>query len=119
MPRFLLFIYLVLLTTGSLLPSAGMSGGGWDAAITPELQNLLHVPAYAVLVVLALWAVIAAGVGRRSQVLACVGACLLWGASLEWLQAAVVPGRVGSVGDFVLNSVGILIGTIVWHVRTN
>jgi len=43
--------YAVVLTVVSLLPSGGTGPlAGWDTAISPGLQNLLHVPAYGVLV---------------------------------------------------------------------
>jgi hypothetical protein len=100
--------YALALTAASLLPS-GRSAGlleGWDKDISPGVQNLLHVPAYAVLV----WLVAEAASPRHLAPVALV--CAAFGGLLEWAQAAV-PGRTGSVADMLLNAVGALAGLAV------
>ena len=106
--------YVVRLAIASLLPSAGESGGGWDSVITPAQQNLLHIPAYLVLTVLTLYAGISTESIRWGRVLVLVVLCVAYGALLEWLQASLIPGRIGSATDFLLNTVGVAIGVCVW-----
>jgi len=92
--------YAVVLTVVSLLPSGGTGPlAGWDTAISPGLQNLLHVPAYGVLVWLTVRAM---GLRRLRHLAMAAAACAAFGGLLECAQAAV-PGRFGSVEDTLLN----------------
>ena len=96
--------YAAALTAASLLPSGGAGPlSGWDTAISPGLQNLLHVPAYGVLVWLLLRAT-GRGAAFGVAALAAVAATA-WGAGLEAVQAAI-PGRFGSLEDALLNAAG-------------
>ncbi|HIA54317.1 MAG TPA: hypothetical protein EYN91_19885 [Candidatus Melainabacteria bacterium] len=104
----------VILTIGSLLPSAGVSGGGWDAVITPSLLNLLHIPAYLLLAALVLHAGVSTESIRCGSVSIFVILCVLYGALLESLQAGFIPGRTGSVADCLLNALGVVIGVSSW-----
>jgi len=109
--------YAVLLATLSLLPSGSGRFRGWDAGIPSDLQNLLHVPAYGLLVVLTL---AAWSRSPRVSMSAAAVAFLLslgFGAALECAQAAI-PGRTGSIGDLLLNVAGALGGAaayVVWR----
>jgi len=95
--------YAVVLTAVSLLPSGGTGPlAGWDTAISPGLQNLLHVPAYGVLVWLTVRAM---GLRRLRHVALAAIACAAFGGLLECAQAAV-PGRFGSLEDTLLNLAG-------------
>ena len=94
--------YVLVLAAVSLLPSGAGPLSGWDTAISPGLQNLLHVPAYGVLV----WLVSRAmGLRRLRHVALAAIACAAFGSVLECAQAAV-PGRFGSVEDTLLNLIG-------------
>ena len=94
--------YAALLAAVSLLPSGTGPLSGWDTAISPTLQNLLHVPAYAVLV----WLVSRAMRLRRLWHVALAAiACAAFGSVLECAQATV-PGRFGSLEDTLLNVIG-------------
>ncbi len=112
-------LYTVLLTVASLLPSAGQAAGGWDSALSPTAQNMLHVPAYALLAVL--WLTAAA----RSWPLGMSGAvtialvCIVYGASLEWIQASAIPGRTGSYTDAFWNTIGGAGGCTGWLICRN
>ncbi len=44
--------YILALVAATILPSGTNTFGGWDLAVTPALQNVLHVPAYALLAIL-------------------------------------------------------------------
>lgn len=99
--------YAAVLAAASLLPSGEGRLGGWDAAVSPGVQNLLHVPAYALLAVLVSMAVRRVTLARLASV--AVG-CAAFGAALEFAQAAI-PGRFGSLGDVVSNTAGACLGT--------
>lgn len=100
--------YAALLAAGSLLPSGSGPLRGWDTAITPSVQNALHVPMYGVLVMLVLaalarWTPVSVG--------AAAAVCCTYGGLLECAQAAI-PGRTASVSDAVLNAAGVGVGLL-------
>jgi SAM-dependent methyltransferase len=112
-------VYTAGLVAGSLLPSGEGPLGGWDAALTPDVQDALHLPAYAGLVILlsaALATHIRLTTARTAWIaLACVGL----GALLEFAQA-FVPGRTCSLKDGLVNALGAILGCLVmmvWHNR--
>ena len=87
------FAYAFVLAIATLLPSGTGPLQGWDAALSPNSQNLLHVPAYALLFV---FVAACALPGRGPWTFLLVGlACAAFGAALEVAQATV-PGRMGS-----------------------
>lgn len=100
--------FALLLTVVSLMPSGAEDSGssGWDTAISPALQNTLHVPAYLVLTVLAIGCLSMPGRGR---ILGVAAVCAGFGVILE-LGQAYVPGRTGSVADMLLNTLGAILG---------
>ena len=101
--------YILALTAGSLLPGGADAPAGWDSRITPTLQNALHAPAYAGLVILCglAWSR-AHRLGARSM-LVLAAACIAFGGLMESAQMAV-PGRTCSLMDALLNAVGVGIG---------
>ena len=116
--RVVTFLYAGVLAVVSLLPSGTGVLGGWDRSITPALQNVLHLPAYGLLFVLALlcWGK-AACAGPAAMSVAAL-ACGVFGAALEFAQA-FIPGRMGSVLDMLLNFAGVGLGllTVILHRR--
>ena len=70
--------------------------------MSPGLQNLLHVPAYGLLVGLTAWA---AGLSRLRHLALAAAGCVAFGGLLECAQAAI-PGRLGSLADVLLNVAG-------------
>ena len=103
-------VYTTALAVVSLLPSGSAAPGGWDGVISPGLQNLLHVPAYAGLAILWLWAVPGRAGARAAWLAAAL--CAAYGAGLEFVQA-FVPGRTGSILDVLLNAAGSAAGLLV------
>ncbi len=100
----------------TLLPS-GVDAplSGWDASVSPSVQNVLHLPAYALLVVL-----LAAAFGRSARrpwpaLAAITAGCIAFGIGSEWLQAAFIPGRYGSLTDALSNTVGCVVGVGSWE----
>ena len=114
-------VYTALLTTASLLPSGQGPLGGWDASISPDLQDALHLPAYAGLVVLwALsWSTRYPLTTRTILAIAC--GCVAFGAAMELAQS-VIPGRTCSLSDGLVNTTGTILGLalaigwrLLWH----
>ena len=93
---------LLLLAAGSIPCSP--AGGGPLGGLSPSLQNLLHVPAYGLL--LALWR---RAVGRDLAVLA---GCIAWG-GLDEAHQMLVPGRYPSVVDWGLDALGCALALLI------
>jgi len=106
-------IYTALLTTASLLPSGQGLLGGWDASISPDLQDALHVPAYASLVVLWTLAYSTRSPLSTRSIFAVTCACVAFGAAMELAQS-VIPGRTCSLNDGLVNIAGTLVGCLVF-----
>jgi len=86
----------------SSIPSLGTGLGTWDLV----LRKAAHVTEYAVLAVLLVRAL-----GREAPALA-LG--VLYAASDE-VHQAFVPGRHASPVDVAIDTVGLLIGMLVWR----
>ncbi len=104
--------YAILLAIGSLLPSGSDVLGGWDAAISPTLQNALHAPAYTGLVILGSLAWGRPSLGRLALIAL---ACVALGALLEFAQAWI-PGRTASLTDGLANTGGAVVGCLAMGV---
>ena len=76
------------------------------ALIPPALNNLLHIPAFALLTFLWFGAVAALGGRRPLRFLLPPLIAFGFGVFDEWHQLSV-PGRFGSLTDVLLNAVGI------------
>jgi len=108
-----LVIYSVALALASLTPVAAGSALGATAA-RRLINNLLHIPAYGLLTLL--WIAgfrgsVALRNGRRVLLKGAVAA-LLFGGFMEVLQR-LVPGRSGTLADFLLNGAGVLAAVLV------
>ena len=101
--------YAVALAAVSLVPSGSGAMARWDSAISPGVQNLLHLPAYALLAALAVLSLAGSGRLPPAAVLWIAAGCCAFGIVLECAQSAI-PGRTGSVADALANVVGISVG---------
>jgi len=100
-------LYVAALTVVNLLPSGRPYE--WDREIPPQTQNIAHVPAYALLVMLLAWAWAA---GWRVSIPALVilaAVCLGHGLVMEYLQG-YVPGRRATMPDVLYNAAGVPVG---------
>ena len=104
-------VYWALLATASLLPSGTGPLKGWDAAIAPDLQDALHLPAYAGLVILLslAWSVRHRVTARSVAIIALV--CAVFGTAMELAQL-VIPGRTCALGDGLVNIAGAVLGSL-------
>jgi len=117
MIRIVAVVYATLLAAASLLPSGEGPLEGWDAALTPDVQDALHVPAYAVLFVLAAvaWSTRFSLTARALASIA--AACVAFGLAMELAQA-VIPGRTCGLSDALANTGGTVLGlasVLLWR----
>jgi len=112
-----LLAYAILLAAVSLLPGGDAAPLKWDSSITPTMQDIGHVLAYAILALLAL------GMARASHRLSVAGVVLIFvaccglGALLEAGQW-FIPGRTCSPSDALANVAGVAAGTLFfWAFR--
>ena len=73
--------------------------------ITPQWQNLLHVPLYAGLAASWLWALASHPLHRRARLSIALLLTLCW-AVLDEAYQMDVPGRYSSLTDMALNALG-------------
>ena len=86
----------------SSVPDLGTGLGGWDLV----LRKIAHAAEYAVL-----GALVMRATGRAS--LACVLGVAY--AISDEVHQSFVPGRLGSPLDVALDTVGVLVGVVVWQ----
>jgi VanZ family protein len=117
-----LVAYTALLAYASLKPISPEAADAISGT-RRAVNNLLHVPAYAVLA--ALWTLLlrsAARSARRLRSILLGGLiAVLFGAVMEAVQGLVVPGRMAGWEDFGLNTSGAALAGVVmtiWHRRT-
>lgn len=105
--------YMALLHRLSSIPGKVESPGAVDLvyfSLTPAIQNLLHIPAFAVLAVL--WRhALPNTAGGAAAVLLLTGG---YGAYDEWFQLGI-PGRYGSLADWALDLFGALLGLALYR----
>ncbi len=109
--------YTLMLAAASLLPVS--SSSPLAATATRRLiNNLLHLPAYAVLAWLwtAQFRAVTGRSGRNRVMLAACFAAVGFGTCMELAQS-LIPGRKASLGDFVLNASGVGVAALLMWVR--
>ena len=104
-------VYTALFATVSLLPSGYGPFGGWDASISPDLQDALHVPAYAALTVS--WTLSWSTRFRTSigATVAIAFACAGFGICVELAQY-FIPGHACVLSDVLMNTAGAALGLV-------
>jgi len=110
-------VYTALLTLASLLPSGTGPLKGWDASLSPDLQDALHLPAYGGLVVLLVLAWSTRFRAGAAAVLVITVVCTAFGAAMEAAQY-FIPGRTCSLSDGLVNTLGAVLGclgVIAWR----
>ena len=108
-------IFMAFLAVASIIPGRAQPGDSifvfiFEKTPTP-LQKSLHVCFYAMLTLLWVWTLDAIQSKLNRLIIATVIA-VCFGAMLEWYQTRV-PGRLGTIFDVALNSVGALLGILI------
>jgi glycopeptide antibiotics resistance protein len=106
--------YMLLLVASSAIPmDRPIKGLQFIMDLKPTIQNLLHIPMFAVLSILYLQILINyqfEGWKRNSYVLLL---SLCFGIINEAIQI-VIPGRYGGITDIVLNLIGAFVGILIY-----
>jgi len=82
--------------------------------VPATIQNVLHIPAYAVLAFAWRWC-LNGWMPTRSAVLATFVICLSYGLFEEYYQS-FIPGRYASLTDILFNGIGVLVGIMFFGV---
>ena len=110
----LTLIYMILLLASSGIPmDKPIKGIQFIIDLKPTIQNLLHIPMFAILAVLFLQILRNyqfEGWKRNFWVLICT---VCFGIINEVIQIAV-PGRYAGITDIVLNLIGAFVGIIIY-----
>jgi glycopeptide antibiotics resistance protein len=109
----LLALYMSLILTSSLIPmDREIEGLNFIIGLNPSIQNLLHVPAYAILSIL--WLQVVGGhMDRRKRLLLAFSVSIGFGIFNELIQLAV-PRRYPSIVDICSNTIGALGGVLLY-----
>lgn len=97
--------------------SIPMDGGPDDILfltnLNPQIQNLLHIPLYGVLAFL--WmGYFSRTAGERQMVVFSLFLTIFYGC-LDELHQTFVPGRYGGLLDIYLDSIGAVLGVIIFR----
>ena len=84
--------------------------------VTPQWQNLLHVPLYAGLTLSWIWALGAYQLRRQSLLITAFILATMWGL-LDEVHQAYVPGRYASITDMLLNVGGATLAIVFFMQR--
>ncbi len=107
-------IYMLFILTTSLIPmDRKISGLNFIIELKPYIQNVLHIPLYAVLSILFLQTFKNYYPKISKRIFLIFVCCGGFGILNEILQS-VVPGRYVGMGDIILNFIGVIIGIIIF-----
>jgi VanZ family protein len=103
---------MVLITISSSIPMDAAHADRWYAGLEPNLQNLLHIPLFALLSYL--WARTFNNRSHRNILFPAVLLAILFG-FFDELHQMVIPGRYAGLLDILLNTTGALIGVFIFR----
>lgn len=107
--------YMVAVFVSSVYPTVWNNHErSFIAKIDPTIQNLLHVPVYAIVSILSMQTANLVFSGFRKKIIAVFLYGTLFGVINEIFQM-FVPGRFATIGDILLNEIGICIGIIMLY----
>ena len=107
-----LITYSLLILFGSFIPMDGASPTfRFFMAVKPAIQNLLHIPVFALLSIFLLQVLDGFGIENRKKKIISISALFAFGILSELIQIPV-PGRYPGVMDMGLNIIGALLG--IW-----
>ena len=110
----LTIIYAVMLLSSSFIHGESESRGlQFFINFNPTIQNLLHIPAYALLSILLLKSSKEYQALKRRRILSVFGFCCIFGILNEIIQMAI-PGRFAGITDVALNIIGTCMGILIY-----
>lgn len=109
----ILITYMLLMLLTSVIPmDREIQGLNFIIGLKPTIQNLLHIPAYAILTILCLGLLKSYKIRRSTRIWLAIVSVVGFGVLNECVQM-VVPGRYAGVTDMGLNTVGALLGILL------
>jgi VanZ family protein len=110
----ILAVYMVLILLSSLIPmDRDIEGLKFIIQLKPVIQNLLHVPMFALLAILFLQVLDSFDVPGFWKFLIVAFAAVAFGIFNELIQLWV-PGRYAGLLDMGLNAIGVLLGILLY-----
>jgi len=110
----ILACYMVLILMASLIPmDRDIEGLNFIIHLKPAIQNLLHIPMFAIFAILFLQVLDSFTVRGVWKFLIVAFAAVAFGVLNELVQL-FVPGRYAGLLDMGLNAFGVLIGIVVY-----
>jgi VanZ family protein len=110
----ILAVYMVLILLSSLIPmDRDIEGLKFIIQLKPVIQNLLHVPMFALLAILFLQVLDSFDVPGFWKFLIVAFAAVAFGIFNELVQLWV-PGRYAGLLDMGLNAIGVLLGILLY-----
>ena len=107
-------IYMLFMLTTSLIPmDRQVYGLNFIIEFKSYIQNILHIPLYAVLSILFLQLFKNYYPNISKRIVLIFVCCGGFGILNEIIQS-VIPGRYGGVGDIILNLIGAMIGILIF-----
>jgi hypothetical protein len=106
--------YMALIWVLSSLHGASAGGGAQWTLEWPALQNALHVPLFGLLAWLWLSGLARLRLGPIAGTAISASVSTAWAVIDEWHQR-FVPGRYASVGDVLLDVIGIAGAIVLWY----
>ena len=105
----ILITYMLLILATSVIPmDHEIQGINFIIGLKPTIQNLLHIPAYAILSILCLGLLKSYKIRRSTRIWLVVVTAVGFGVLNESVQM-VIPGRYAGILDMGLNTVGALL----------
>ena len=92
----------------------GIKGLQFVIGLKPSVQNLLHIPAFAILSILWLQVLRTSQLDRRKKILLVLFVSIGFGLLNEFIQFAV-PGRYPGIMDIAMNTIGSILGIILYY----
>ena len=112
----LLVGYMMLILMTSLIPmDREIQGLNFIIGLKPTIQNLLHIPAYAILSILCIGLLKSCKIRRSTRIWLVIVSVVGFGVLNESVQM-VVPGRYAGVMDMGLNTIGALAGILLYPI---
>lgn len=96
----------------SSIPMDNSEGYHWVPFISPNIQNLLHIPIYAALSFLWLRALAQKKFALTTAAILTLLISVSYGC-IDEIHQNFIPGRYGGVTDVLLNAVGAIIGLVL------
>lgn len=106
--------YMLLILATSMIPmDRDIKSLQFIIDLKPAIQNLLHIPMFAILAILLLQLLKNHHIEGRRRMVLVIFSCVCFGFMNELIQLAI-PGRYAGLLDMVFNIIGVFAGIILY-----